>query len=286
MSNAGIVSPGQPSLPLAGSGSRLKPRSSHQRGQHGRDQQQQKSANCALGGTDGNDPEHAAAGHVEQGARQAWDAVAHGCGRHRGKSTIRCGFSVSRRLQRFMSNNSPRTRSSPTWPNSTGRPTATSAPTASSARNASRRPTSRSMKSNSGRKTACIRFPIWRCRRTASRGRRSARFPALRSAARAFSPMAHAASRKSTAPRSASRERRAFCLRSRPSISIAACRRAASPKAGPRICAATKAKATSLRKSGAALFWLQALPSRVRPAAAGARQGDERHAGALVERRL
>ncbi len=175
------------------------------------------------------------------------------------KSTIRCGFSVSQRLRRFMWNNSPRTRSSPTWPNSTGRPTATSAPMASSARSASRRPTSLSTRSNSGRKTACIRFPIWRCRRTASPGRRSARFPVLLSAARAFSLTAHAASRTSTAPRSASRARRAFCLRSRPSISIAASRRAGSPRDGPRTCAVTKAKATLLRKSGASTIFPTSL---------------------------
>ena len=40
-----------------------------------------KNTHCPSGGTDGDHPEHAAAGHLEQGARQARPAVAQGCRR-------------------------------------------------------------------------------------------------------------------------------------------------------------------------------------------------------------
>ena len=63
--------------------------------------------------------------------------------------------------------------------------------------------------------------------------------------ARASSRTARGASRRSIACRSASTAPRACCRRSPPSTSIAACRRAASPRACRRICARTRAKAIS-----------------------------------------
>ena len=83
------------------------------------------------------------------------------------------------------------------------------------------------------------------CRPTAQPGRRNAPRRAPPPAAKASSPTARAASRRSIACRSASTARRACCRRSQPSTSTAACRRAASPRACRRICAGTRAKATS-----------------------------------------
>ena len=70
-------------------------------------------------------------------------------------------------------------------------------------------------------------------------------------AARASSPTARAASRRSIACRSASTAPRACCPPSQRSTSTAACRRAASPRVCRRICAATRARATSRRRSAA-----------------------------------
>ena len=73
----------------------------------------------------------------------------------------------------------------------------------------------------------------------------------IEKARQGFFPTDRAASRRSTAFRSASTAWRARFPRWRPSTSIAARRRAASPRACPRTCARTRAKATSRRKSAA-----------------------------------
>ena len=71
---------------------------------------------------------------------------------------------------------------------------------------------------------------------------------ALSPAARAFSPTARAASRKSIACRSASKAPQVCCPQSQRWTFIAVCRRAATPRACRRTCAATRARGTSLRK--------------------------------------
>ena len=61
----------------------------------GRDEPKQKNSHCPSSGADGNHPEHAAACHLEQGARQAWLALAQGCG-WRGAAVRRAAPPASR----------------------------------------------------------------------------------------------------------------------------------------------------------------------------------------------
>ena len=149
--------------------------------------------------------------------------------------TTRCGRSGSRRRSRSTSSSSPPIRSKPTPPSSTGRPTATSAPTARSARSA-RTPSDKpvyeiELKPEDG----LYPLPYMAIQADGSAWEEECAAPGAPTAARAFSPTARAASRRSTACRSAPNGTASLSRRSRRSTSTAACRPAATPRGCRRI---------------------------------------------------